>query len=138
MADNFQQNYQEADKKCNELNVLLSEFDSACKNNKGQKTILYKMKANVKSLDVLMKTIEKTKYQYEDQPSNYPNISKKERESRIQRMEKLIATYNTAKSAFEYALNRDTNGPPVSSVVQPEYSNERDPESGEFIGPGGT
>ena len=49
--------------------------------------------------------MEKTLYDYTDNPSG-SNISKKERESRIAKIEKLIAKWKIASSAYDSAQNR--------------------------------
>ena len=66
------------------------------------------MKANVRSLEILMKVVEKQKYGYENHPSDFPNVSKKERDTRINRMMKLMSRYEIAKNASDVAINRET------------------------------
>ena len=105
MADNFLINFDQTSNKLNEFNVKLGDFDTACKNGKGQKGALYKCTAASKPLQVQMKFMEKTLYDYTDNPSG-SNISKKERESRIAKIEKLIAKWKIASSAYDSAQNR--------------------------------
>ncbi len=60
MADNYNTNFPDAERKCNMLRTLISEFDTACKEGRGgQKGIQYKMKSQLKSLIILMKAVEK-------------------------------------------------------------------------------
>ena len=100
MTDSYEDYYNDAKKKIDKLNDQLNDYN-AVKSQGGNVTKkIYLVNATYKVLSVNIKNLEKCKYDYEDNPSNFRNLSERERETRLQRITVLLKDYEQVNAMY--------------------------------------